>query len=385
MRKKPKIFVIAAVGVAVIVTGIWNDIRKDGTGRNDVEKNSAGRIDTEWSDTVWNVTGWNRKGQRRWIENMSLNEMKIQRDEWMSYQKVKKESESVQNQVFGKGTENESIEIELTEPEKNVLKKVSVDESAIEKGWLLAWQKALIQDMREAIAMLEEAYPSHTFQIVDAEDNRMDTSTESTFWFVADGDETRYVLYLAEKDGNKTMRDTFFGTLLSDPYERALLSWLQKKIPECVGCHASFDCATGEAYTEDSVRAVVRALLTGEDALANFTELYVDGTDCENPETLARKLEQEIRRQGIYGSYEIAVLLQLPNEITAHAETGKQAADRDTETGSISEIRREKKKEKFESEEPKSLQNDFKSMMKYIDKNRNNDRCVRVYNFSCFE
>ena len=116
-----------------------------------------------------------------------------------------------------------------------------------------------------------------------------------------------------------------------------------------------FDCAAGKAYAEDNVRAVVQALLTGEDALANFTELYVDGTDCENPETLARQLEQEICQQGIYGSYEIAVLLQLPNKITAHAEagdettevraeadekgltvhveTGKQADDRDTEKG----------------------------------------------------
>ena len=230
MRKQPEILVIAAVGVAVIAMGIWNDIGKDDTGRNDVEKNNAERIDTEWRDTVRNVTGWKRMGQRRWMENMSLNEMKIQRGEWVSYQKAEKESESEQSQITGKGLENESIEIELTESEKNVLKKVSVDESAIEQGRLLVWQKALIQDMREAITMLEKAYPSHTFQIVDAADNRMDTSTESTFWFVADGDETRYVLYLAEKDGNKTIRDTFFGTLLSDPYERALLSWLQKKV-----------------------------------------------------------------------------------------------------------------------------------------------------------
>lgn len=92
--------------------------------------------------------------------------------------------------------------------------------------------------------------------------------------------ETRYVLYLTEKDGRRTIRDTFFGTLLSHPYEKALLSWLQKSVPECVGCRAFFDCAVDEAYTEASLQAVREALLAGEDALANFTELYVDGTAC---------------------------------------------------------------------------------------------------------
>ena len=131
----------------------------------------------------------------------------------------------------------------------------------------------------------------------------------------------------------------FFGTLLSHPYESALLPWLQKRVPECVGCRTFFDCAVGEAYTEASVQAVREALLAGEGALANFTELYVDGTACGDPDVLAARLEQEIRRQRIYGSYEIAVLLRLPEEAEVHAETDEK-------------------------------ENKSENIMKYIDKNR---------------
>ena len=248
---------------------------------------------------------------------------------------------------------DKSIKIELTKSEKDILKKISVDEAAIEQGMLLTWQKKLVRDMRTAEEALKTDYPSHSFQIVDGAASRTDTDMESTFWFVADGEETRYVLYLTEKDGKRTMRDTFFGTLLSPSYENALLSLLQKSVPECVGCRAFFDCAVGEAYTEASLQAVRKALLAGEDALANFTELYVDGTACGDPDVLAARLEQEIRRQRIYGSYEIAVLLQLPEETEVHAETGEK--------------------------ESKS-----ENIMEYIDKNRTDSGRVRIYTFSCF-
>ena len=249
--------------------------------------------------------------------------------------------------------EDKSIKIELTKSEKDILKKISVDEAAIEQGMLLMWQKKLVRDMRMAEETLKIDYPSHSFQIVDGAASRTDADTESTFWFVADGEETRYVLYLTEKDGKRTIRDTFFGTLLSHPYESALLPWLQKRVPECVGCRTSFDCAVGEAYTEASVQTVQEALLAGEDALANFTELYVDGTACEDPDVLAAQLEQEIRRQRIYGSYEIAILLQLPEEAEVHAETD----EKENKSGNI---------------------------MKYIDENRTDSECVRIYTFSCF-
>ena len=248
---------------------------------------------------------------------------------------------------------DKSIKTELTKSEKDILKKISVDEAAIEQGMLLMWQKKLVRDMRTAEEALKTDYPSHSFQIVDGAASRTDTDMESTFWFVADGEETRYVLYLTEKDGKRTMRDTFFGTLLSHPYENALLSLLQRSVPECVGCRAFFDCAVGEAYTEASLQAVRKALLAGEDALANFTELYVDGTACGDPDVLAARLEQEIRRQRIYGSYEIAVLLQLPEETEVHAETGEK--------------------------ESKS-----ENIMEYIDKNRTDSGRVRIYTFSCF-
>ncbi len=248
---------------------------------------------------------------------------------------------------------DKSIKIELTKSEKDILKKISVDEAAIEQGMLLMWQKKLVRDMRTAEEALKTDYPSHSFQIVDGAASRTDTDMESTFWFVADGEETRYVLYLTEKDGKRTMRDTFFGTLLSPSYENALLSLLQKSVPECAGCRAFFDCAVGEAYTEASLQAVRKALLAGEDALANFTELYVDGTACGDPDVLAARLEQEIRRQRIYGSYEIAVLLQLPEETEVHAETGEK-------------------------------ENKSENIMKYIDENRTDSERVRIYTFSCF-
>lgn len=437
MRKQQKLLVISAVGAAMIVIGVWN---------------GAGRKGTERDDTVWNAALQNNREPGRWGINLCMNEKKTKRDEQISGQEPGKESERVQKQAIGKSSENalkeellltvdekmikirgkerneiqkedKSMNIELTKTEEDVLKKISVDESAIEQGLLLTWQKELIWDMREATAALEAAYPSHTFQIVDASDNRMDTSTKSVFWFVADGGEKRYVLYLSEEDGNKAMRDTFFGTLLSEPYEQAFLSWIQKKVPACIGCQVSFDCAVGEAYTEASVRTVMQALLKGEDVLANFTELYVDGTDCEDPKVLAGQLEREIRRQGICGSYEIAVLLQRPEETAVHAKTdGKETiahAETDeketiahtktgreeatahmeemgghtyiepemeskAETEQTSETDIEKERIESKNKELKTKEDDVNNIINDIDKNRNNDRCVWIYAFSCF-
>ena len=110
---------------------------------------------------------------------------------------------------MGNLKKDKSIKIELTKSEKDILKKISVDEAAIEQGMLLTWQKKLVRDMRTAEEALKTDYPSHSFQIVDGAASRTDTDMESTFWFVADGEETRYVLYLTEKDGKRTMRDTF--------------------------------------------------------------------------------------------------------------------------------------------------------------------------------
>ena len=87
--------------------------------------------------------------------------------------------------------EDKSIKIELTKSEKEILKKISVDEAAIEQGMLLTWQKKLVRDMRMAEETLKTNYPSHSFQIVDGAARRTDADTESTFWFVADGEETR--------------------------------------------------------------------------------------------------------------------------------------------------------------------------------------------------
>lgn len=365
MRKRQKALAISAVGAAVIAMGLrCGEIR-------------------------WNTAGQGGKGQRWWREesgNTGLDPNKTNTK--------KEESER-----------KELIKLELSEQEKVLLKKISADESAIEQGRLFTWQKELVRDMREVATALEDAYPSHAFQIVDAADGRTDSGMESTFWFVADGGASRYVLYLSEKEGKRTIRDTFFGTLLSDPYEHALLSWLQKNVPECIGCQVSFDCAVGEAYTEASVRAAVQALLKGKDKLANFTELYVDGTDCEEPEALARQLEREIRQQGIYGSYEIAVLLQLPETFTVHAEPGEKAdtghvesgekadtaytetdaqvLEKYTEADQGSETTAEKTKRK--SEKTKIIKKDFKNTIYYIDKNRNERRYVWIYTFSNFQ
>ena len=68
---------------------------------------------------------------------------------------------------------------------------------------------------------------------------------------------------------------------------------------------------------------------------------------------IAARLEQEIRRQRIYGSYEIAVLLRLPEESEVHTETDEK-------------------------------ENKSENIMKYIDKNRTDGGRVRIYTFSCF-
>lgn len=216
------------------------------------------------------------------------------------------------------------ISSEISEEEKNLLKKISVDEAAIDQGVLAGWQGELLQIRREALHYLKGKYPSHTFQITDAR-GADPAGNGITFWFLADGEEKRrYVLYVTTDNGQRVMRDTLSGALLEGPYERALFSWLQKRIPECVGCRVFFDGAAGADYTEGHIRSVVQALFDGSDHLSNITELYLDGQSGRNSLELAEEAKQNIRRKRLYGAYEIYVFRRLPEDFKENAETGRE-------------------------------------------------------------
>lgn len=207
----------------------------------------------------------------------------------------------------------EGAEVEMTQEQKELLKKISVDEESVENGELYNWQKEVLNQYNYVLEYLGEKYPSHEFKIVDcAQKNKL--NSYSTFWVTADGGEDRYEIYLDVEDSGYTGSDTFYGALIEDDYAKIVCDFLAEDVPECVGCITHMESSVGEDLTE---KVTAQEIFEGDYEVSNSTEIYVDGRNSD-PDEIAKKIQDKIKEKNLYGSYEIYML-----EDSGTTETGE--------------------------------------------------------------
>lgn len=200
---------------------------------------------------------------------------------------------------------------ELTQEKKDFLKKISMDEKRIEEGKLYDWQTELLKQYDYAMEYLEKKYPSHKFAFTDCKPAEKDSSF-STFWFQENGGKDTFELHLTvDNDEKYDCEDNYYGEILKDSYESALLSLLQKEVPECAAVTTSFSTVQGEKFDE---QLTGQEVLEGNDKLTNTTDIYVLEADASNAQVLADKIQSRIEEKKIYGSYYVEVMNAEPED-----------------------------------------------------------------------
>lgn len=200
---------------------------------------------------------------------------------------------------------------ELTQEKKDFLAKISVNEKKVEEGDLYDWQKELLNQYDYAMEYLEKKYPSYKFTFTDYTPHGKGNSF-STFWFQEDGGKATFELYFnVDNDEKYSCEDNFYSQTLKSSYESALLSMLQKEVPECKAVYSSFTTVQGEKFDE---KLTGQEVLEGNDKLTNTTEIYVLEPSQSDAQTIAYKIQAQIEEKKIYGSYYVEVLNEEPQE-----------------------------------------------------------------------
>lgn len=194
---------------------------------------------------------------------------------------------------------------ELTQEKKDFLSTISMDEERVQHGELYEWQEEVLRQYDYAMEYLKKKYPSHTFNFTSCNPQGKNESF-STFWFIVDHGEKSYDLYLdRDSNGNYSCEDNYYGELVKESYNLALLSRLQGSISECVGVSSNFNTVQGEMFNE---KLTGQKILDGNNKISNTTYIYAVSYDASKAQIVAEKIEDFIKKENIYGSYYIEIL-----------------------------------------------------------------------------
>lgn len=199
----------------------------------------------------------------------------------------------------------EADNAELTQEKKDFLATISMDEERVQNGELYEWQEEVLRQYDYAMKYLKKKYPSHIFDFTSC-NPKGKTDNFSTFWFTVDHSENSYELYLdRDYNGDYSCKDNYYGELVKESYNDALLSRLQVSISECIGVSSNFSTVQGEMFDE---QLTGQKILDGNDKISNTTYIYAVPYDASKAQILAEKIEDFIKKENIYGSYYIEIL-----------------------------------------------------------------------------
>ena len=211
-------------------------------------------------------------------------------------------------------------EVEMTDEQKELLKKISVNEEKIEEGQLYEWQKEVLNQYDYAMNYLQKKYPECVFHIVDC-DQKNNLNTYTTFTFTEEKNEELFDLYLyvnEEQEEKYTAKDNFYGVLLAEPYATAFLQKIRESFPQCVAARAEMVTVQGE---EINAGTDVSNILSGSLKITNNVTIYVDGNEISDCDKTASEIEEYVHKQQIYGSYCVFVCKgDLPDTAEAFRE-----------------------------------------------------------------
>lgn len=200
---------------------------------------------------------------------------------------------------------NKGEELMMTAEKKELLKLISVDEERIEEGKLFEWQMEVLKQYDYAMKYLNDKYPSYEFVIIDC--NQKNTfNSFTTFYCKEKSNDTQdtfeLYLYVNDQDGSYDAKDNFYAVFLGEAYAQLLLKKLQEKFPDCIWVNVDMNTVQGREYCEGYE---VKELFNPENKLTRHTDIFVYADTMLSYEHMAEQIENYIKEQKIYGSYQI--------------------------------------------------------------------------------
>lgn len=240
-----------------------------------------------------------------WNEPYEYNAEKADLIEESDYEKEGESSLINEDEEEGEG---EMAEREMTEEQKELLCRISVNEEKIMEGKLYDWQKEILNQYDFAMKYLKEKYPSFTFQIINCEPkNKLNSFTNFTIV-----EETKpkdyYSLYVdvEEHDSGNVYeaKDNYYGILKEDEFAEKLLGLVQQELPECINVKTNMPYVQGKEYGEslDLDMVLSGALELHQDT--TFIMACGEKTEAEYEEKV-KELEDFVKERGIAGSFTV--------------------------------------------------------------------------------
>ena len=197
--------------------------------------------------------------------------------------------------------DNEYEAYVLTEKEKDLLTDTFGNEENIKNNELYDYQKEALIQLREAEEYIAKKYPSHSVEIL-----RFENATKLTGQgecYCQDESRNEFFVYIIPVNGKYECRDTYYGILIREKYDRDLEGILTEK-GITVKTYTSFSSPAGMEADEDSDLYSINRL---DPKPTRCTHIFAEGEG----NTPSAEIESILKENGAYGSY---ILYSVPHE-----------------------------------------------------------------------
>lgn len=216
----------------------------------------------------------------------------------------------------GNSSENEKdnrkdepeVEIVLTSEEEELLiKSFYMDEEdklRMQEGKLYGSEEKCILNSRATLQYLEEKYPGVKFTIVSYESPSFLGSSDPIIDYMDDsGSDKIYTMRLMEDaNGEIVFEDDYYGTSVQGRYDKYLMELLKENgFGDCI----TYTEITGNYGMEVNGDISVEEILNRD--ISKNSRVFVEGNSADG-ESIAKAVEELIREEAIYGSYQVYVL-----------------------------------------------------------------------------
>lgn len=189
----------------------------------------------------------------------------------------------------------------LTEKEKDLLADTFGNEEDIKNNELYDYQKEALMQLREAEGYIAKKYPSHSVEILRFENATKLTGQGECYCQDESGNE--FFVYIIPVNGKYECRDTYYGILIRERYDRDLEGILTEK-GITVKTYTSFSSPAGMEAGEDSGLYSINRL---DPKPTRCTHIFAEGEET----VLSAEIESILKENEAYGSY---ILYSVPNE-----------------------------------------------------------------------
>lgn len=201
----------------------------------------------------------------------------------------------------------------MTETEKDMLKKLYVDEERIEKGFLLSYQRITLEQYRYVQHYLSEKYPSYDFAILVCEPmTRADNYAKFTFNVIGESLDDYYLAHVYGDDINQfTAKDNFYNRIISEEFSKYIARSMNDSVNDILFIQTTFTEKLGPDFNE---YISVDTLLSSKEHISQHTEFYVSvkNDDSKMFESVCTDIEASLKKMKLYGAYTV---YQIPEHI----------------------------------------------------------------------